>query len=419
MEMENKNTPIEEVTPKRRGRKPKAEAETNVEATPKKRGRKPKTDEEVPSVETPKKRTRRTKKEIEDALAEAVNETMPDAIAYAAEQDAKEKVAAVEDAPKKRGRKKKEENGDQTPPSGGEKVVNRKLDGRWNIDRVGERNNLSIIKDTLRVEIMLTSKALGMTPSNPESLVYVAQNPDEMDPFGDPETQNERSATIWPKAKFIPGDHDGCWTLVNEPGCPKVEADKCIQLPYIYDYQLRGMFKDACGLLSRAKNNESSNLKAYKKWIDGNIFTGPRKIAFNLPETYLDDDGVEMPTYSDGKKLQLLARPLRTSGPTGDRSAIAVSEMVPPGTSFKFEISVTDAKLIKVITEWLDYGLFRGIGQWRNSGIGTFVWRFLDENWMPFEDDGDLVEELENINDERNNMSLFDGDSNESEEDEE
>ena len=88
MEMENKNTPIEEVTPKRRGRKPKADAETNVEATPKKRGRKPKTDEEVPSVETPKKRTRRTKKEIEDALAEAVNETMPDAIAYTAEQEA-------------------------------------------------------------------------------------------------------------------------------------------------------------------------------------------------------------------------------------------------------------------------------------------------------------------------------------------
>lgn len=30
--------------------------------------------------------------------------------------------------------------------------------------------------------------------------------------------------------------------------------------------------------------------------------------------------------------------------------------------------------------ECLDYGKLRGLGQWRNSGKGRFVWDLLDEN---------------------------------------
>jgi len=28
----------------------------------------------------------------------------------------------------------------------------------------------------------------------------------------------------------------------------------------------------------------------------------------------------------------------------------------------------------KLLREWLDYGQFKGIGQWRNSGKGRFEW---------------------------------------------
>ena len=38
--------------------------------------------------------------------------------------------------------------------------------------------------------------------------------------------------------------------------------------PILYDYQIKGFFKDACGMLARVKSKKSSALKAYKKIID-------------------------------------------------------------------------------------------------------------------------------------------------------
>ena len=42
--------------------------------------------------------------------------------------------------------------------------------------------------------------------------------------------------------------------------------------PFVYDYQVKGMFKDSCGMLRKVKGSESSKIKAYKKEIDGLIF---------------------------------------------------------------------------------------------------------------------------------------------------
>jgi hypothetical protein len=237
----------------------------------------------------------------------------------------------------------------------------------------------------MKVEIQLLSGSLGMAPSNPELLKYTAREDDELDIYGD--GNNERAVTIWPKARFIETGTEGVWQLVNEPDCPVVDEEEANILPFIFNYQIRGMFKDSAGLLSRAKNNLSADLKAYKKWIDGNIMVSPRKIAWNMPDLYIDENtGIQRPTYDENGHLNTMARPLRTSGPTGERSAIGISEVVPPYSSIRFEILMTNKALKPVITEWLDYGLVHGLGQWRNSGIGIFRWRELDENWEPIEE---------------------------------
>lgn len=31
-------------------------------------------------------------------------------------------------------------------------------------------------------------------------------------------------------------------------------------------------------------------------------------------------------------------------------------------------------KITLTVEEWLDYGQFNGLGQWRSSGKGSFVW---------------------------------------------
>jgi len=162
--------------------------------------------------------------------------------------------------------------------------------------------------------------------------------------------------------------------------------------PIIWDYQLKGFFKDTCSILSRTNDEAGKNsrkITAFKKIIDGLVFPFPRRIRLMLPE------GTEM-----GK----CERPIRISGPQGERVALCSSETVPAGTTFEIAIHhmelappkttkkpaakkgakkvapaptlVPTSKTIlaDAITEWLDHGKYRGLGQWRNSGKGRFTY---------------------------------------------
>lgn len=127
--------------------------------------------------------------------------------------------------------------------------------------------------------------------------------------------------------------------------------------PHLWNYQIRGFFKHACGMLRNADGTESSKIKAYKKFIDGLVFVEERKI----------------PLVFEGE-VQNLQRPLRASTMQGERVALATSEMLPAGTTCEFTIKTLKADLLPTIKEWLDYGALNGLGQWHNSGAGAFEW---------------------------------------------
>jgi len=141
--------------------------------------------------------------------------------------------------------------------------------------------------------------------------------------------------------------------------------------PFLWDYQLKGFFKDACSMLSRcggkdsngkkAEVNESSKIKAYKKIIDGLIFVNPRRIPFIF----------------DGQ-VGSCQRPLRAQTAQGERIAIANSETVPAGAYIDVEIILLNSEYEAAVIEWLDYGALRGIGCWRNASKGRFEYRILD-----------------------------------------
>lgn len=132
--------------------------------------------------------------------------------------------------------------------------------------------------------------------------------------------------------------------------------------PILYDYQIKGMFKDSCGALRKVAGSESSKIKAYKKEIDGLIFVNPRHI----------------PIVFDGE-IGDCQRPLRASTPQGERVAIAHSETIPAGAVIEFEIVLLHENHKKAVLEWLDYGRLRGLGQWRNSGKGRFTYEIIEE----------------------------------------
>lgn len=127
--------------------------------------------------------------------------------------------------------------------------------------------------------------------------------------------------------------------------------------PFLYDYQIKGFFKNACGTLRNVSKTESSKIKAYKKYIDGLVFVDERKI----------------PLQFEGE-VGNLQRPLRASTAQGERIALASSEECPVGTVIEFTISILKDDLEEAVIEWLDYGALNGIGQWHNSGHGRFTW---------------------------------------------
>ena len=194
----------------------------------------------------------------------------------------------------------------------------------------------------INVTLTLTESMLGSQPSDPEIAdTYIASN------APDAKTRSEEIAAIG-----VDAAQEKAMTIF-----PRNEKGE----PIMWDYQVKGFFKDACGCLSRVKTEgsetKSSKLKAYKKVIDGLIFVKERQI----------------PIIFDGK-MTTCQRPLRAMTMQGERVTLAKSEEIPAGATLTFTIQLIDPSLEKVVLEWLDYGELRGLGQWRNSGKGRFTY---------------------------------------------
>lgn len=193
----------------------------------------------------------------------------------------------------------------------------------------------------ITVQITTMEELLGTSSSNPEiHAEYIASKaPDaltmaeEVAAIGADEVER-KAVTVFPRV-------DG--------------------MPVLYDYQIKGFFKDACSALRKVPASECSKIKAFKKDIDGLLFVAPRAI----PIVFTGDIG-------------RCERPLRASTPQGERVALASSESIPAGAIIEFDIKLLVDSMEGFVRECLDYGELRGLGQWRNSGKGRFHWKECD-----------------------------------------
>ena len=201
----------------------------------------------------------------------------------------------------------------------------------------------------LKMRIMFLDETLGSQPNSKEIVRdYIASNaPDALSKaeeiaMAGVDDVFEKNTTVFPRMI------DGRLCSLN--------------------YQWEGYMKDICGFLRRIPGTLSSKESSYKKVIDGTMFVLERRIPFtyNGKELYETDD------ETMNQIISICERPLRASTPQGDRTALASSESLPPGTMCEFTILVTDAKKEALVREWFTYGALHGFSQWRNSGKGIF-----------------------------------------------
>lgn len=188
----------------------------------------------------------------------------------------------------------------------------------------------------IKAKIRFIEPVLGGTPMNEELYRdYVASKaPEDQDTSDEFEALSEDEVISKGKTTF-PRTEDG--------------------YPFLFDYHIKGFFKSACSMLRATKGTKSSELKAFKKVIDGQIFVFPRQIMFE-----------------NVKEIRECQRPLRAQTPMGERVALAISDEIPEGAEMEFRVEVFNDAHAKMVEEWLHYGVYSGLCQWRNSGKGRF-----------------------------------------------
>lgn len=129
--------------------------------------------------------------------------------------------------------------------------------------------------------------------------------------------------------------------------------------PLLLDYVYKGFLKESWQANRQRPGALSVALKAGKSKIDDLLFIEPRHVVLRLPP-----GGVE----------SVCERPLRAETARGPRVALAASEMLPIGTWCDVKITVLAPQIIteELLREWLDYGRWLGLGQWRSGSYGRF-----------------------------------------------
>lgn len=124
--------------------------------------------------------------------------------------------------------------------------------------------------------------------------------------------------------------------------------------PVILDYQVKGFLKEAGNVIKG-----ELGVAALRNHVENTVFVFPRR-------TVLAD-------HVDG----FLERPLRAMTMQGPRVTLARSDFIEAGKEYVFTIKVMKSSKVKedILTAILDYGQFKGLGQWRNGGYGSFTYK--------------------------------------------
>lgn len=135
------------------------------------------------------------------------------------------------------------------------------------------------------------------------------------------------------------------------------------------DYVIKGFLKEA---LNALKSQIGITAPASK--VDNFVLITPAYLRFTR-------DGFPV-TEPD----EVFERPLRAMTMQGPRVSVSASETIAAGWELTFTVALMDnpaspksrALTFDVIEEALEYGSFKGLGQWRNGQNGRFTWEVVE-----------------------------------------
>lgn len=201
---------------------------------------------------------------------------------------------------------------------------------------------MEFVKKILPVKIEFIEPILGAVPRDKEIYTnYIASKAEkaeslkeEVKKIGVTEAVDKRTSGF----------------LIDEDGCPLLS-----------NHVIKGFFKEAGRSIRRlpGKEYESQKLSAFIQKTETLIHIYPRFIRLEVPDDLKD----EITEYQ---------RPCRASTPQGERITLKNSEMLPEGTTAEFEVHLMDVNHEKVVREWLEFGRYHGLGEWRNADYGRF-----------------------------------------------
>ncbi len=204
--------------------------------------------------------------------------------------------------------------------------------------------SLEKFQTVYNVEIVFTREVLGATPQNKEVYAkYIQAKAREL---------NVDEDTLQDEVEMVRDLEEKGWTSFLRDQDGKVGEQA---------YVIKGFFKGACKALRRVKKTRSCGVKVYKKQISELLHVMPDFLVYDLP------------SGCNGEDLEVCERALRAWSGKGEIVTLARSDVLPAGTKLSFQIHVFgDVITEDVLREWLDFGAWLGMRQWRNAGYGRF-----------------------------------------------
>lgn len=215
------------------------------------------------------------------------------------------------------------------------------------------------IKKESRMYILTgTTSLLGSNPANPEiHAKFVASKAANL------EREAEEEAMLPGSEALAEAVRD-----IKEQGLTVFLRNNHGEL-VLGNHAIKGFFK---GTLNTLK--DQTGIAAVKSKVDNLLFISPTFIVIHR-------DGVPV-TEPDGWN----ERPLRAETMQGPRVALASSEEIDAPWEIVFTVTLFEnggtarSKPLtwEAVEAALDYGEWKGLGQWRNGGKGSFTWRRAD-----------------------------------------